>query len=100
MNNPAGLGGKSGKKADIDNVGNSDVIKDTRKRSNKDPERVIARLKRDKDDTDLPAETRDKANAKRLKPKIIQTWIWSRSTTCPLPRYPVTLRSAKGSRKP
>lgn len=28
-------------------VGNSDLIKDTRKRSNRDPERIIARLKRD-----------------------------------------------------
>lgn len=60
VNNPYGIGGKSGKVAYIDNVGNSDVInkpkKDTRKRGNKDPERIISRLKRD-------AETDPKAAA-------------------------------------
>ncbi|NEV61662.1 hypothetical protein [Thiorhodococcus minor] len=62
MNNPDGLGGKSGKKADIDNVANGDVSKDTRKRSNHAPERVIARLKRDKADADLPEDVRQQAS--------------------------------------
>ena len=46
-NNPAGRGGKM----EETNAGNSDINQtkqaDTRKRSNKDPERIIARLKRD-----------------------------------------------------
>ena len=58
VNNLAGVNQYS--KKDEDNDGNSDINQtkqaDTRKRSNKDPERIIARLKRDAA-TDPQAQT-------------------------------------------
>lgn len=70
VNNPAGLGGKSGKKADIDKDDNINFIKEPKKKSKggTNPEYVIARLKRDQATDPKAAEVFKRVEAGEVSP--------------------------------